>query len=151
MYLILEHSRLVWAHLEVSWAIALLMAPRFRRRAKDEEAPVDLEGDQDLEEIIDEEIPEEEIGLSEEPNDELDVATTLIESARAVIQTCMDIRRGENVLIVCDPTTGEIGQALHTAACERSDRVLLVVMPKGRHHGEEPPSPVANLMRQQQY
>jgi len=27
---------------------------------------------------------------------------------------------------------------------------LLVVMPKGRHHGEEPPAPVVNLMRQQQ-
>jgi leucyl aminopeptidase (aminopeptidase T) len=62
----------------------------------------------------------------------------------------MDIRRGENVLIVCDPTTGDIGQALHEAANERSDRVLLIVMPKARHHGEEPPPPVANLMRQQQ-
>ena len=62
----------------------------------------------------------------------------------------MDLRRGENVLIVCDPTTGEIGQALHEAANERSDRVLLIVMPKARHHGEEPPAPVANLMRQQQ-
>ena len=67
-----------------------------------------------------------------------------------VVQTSMDIRRGENVLIVCDPTTAEIGQSLHEAAQQRSDRVLLVVMPKSRHHGEEPPSPVASLMRQQQ-
>ena len=67
-----------------------------------------------------------------------------------VTHTCMDIRRGENVLIVCDPTTGQIGQALHKAATERSDRVLLIVMPKGRHHAEEPPTPVANLMKQQQ-
>jgi len=71
-------------------------------------------------------------------------------SARTVIDTCMDLRRGENILIVCDPTTTEIGQALHDAASLRSDRVLLIVMPKGRHHGEEPPAPVANLMRQQQ-
>ena len=62
----------------------------------------------------------------------------------------MDIRRGENVLIVCDPTTAEIGQSLHIATQKRSDRVLLIVMPKSRHHGEEPPSPVAALMRQQQ-
>ena len=67
-----------------------------------------------------------------------------------VIQTCMDIRRGENVLIVCDPTTTEIGQSLHIATQKRSDRVLLIVMPKSRHHGEEPPTPVAALMRQQQ-
>ena len=150
LYLVLEHSHFVLAHLEVSWAIALFMAPPFRRRAKDEEAPVDLELDQDLEEIIDAEVPEEEIVSNDDSNVELDISKTLIESAKAVIQTCMDIRRGENVLIVCDPTTGEIGQALHTAACERSDRVLLVVMPKGRHHGEEPPAPVANLMKQQQ-
>lgn len=55
-----------------------------------------------------------------------------------VVQTSMDIRRGENVLIVCDPTTAEIGQSLHEATQQRSDRVLLVVMPKSRHHGEEP-------------
>ena len=74
----------------------------------------------------------------------------LAESAKMVVETCMDIRRGENVLIVCDPTTGEIGQALHAATIEKSERVLLIVMPKAKHHGEEPPSPVANLMRQQQ-
>lgn len=74
----------------------------------------------------------------------------LATSAKMVVETCMDIRRGENVLIVCDPTTGEIGQALHEAVTERSERVLLIVMPKGRHHGEEPPTPVASLMRQQQ-
>tara|TARA_B100000003_G_scaffold208868_1_gene230886 strand:- start:2694 stop:3821 length:1128 start_codon:yes stop_codon:yes gene_type:complete len=74
----------------------------------------------------------------------------LATSAKMVVETCMDIRRGENVLIVCDPTTGAIGQALHEAVTERSERVLLIVMPKGRHHGEEPPTPVASLMRQQQ-
>jgi hypothetical protein len=69
---------------------------------------------------------------SEQSSEEL-----LATSAKMVVQTCMDIRRGENVLIVCDPTTGAIGQALHEAVTERSERVLLIVMPKGRHHGEE--------------
>ena len=81
---------------------------------------------------------------------ELSSEQLLATSAKMVVETCMDIRRGENVLIVCDPTTGEIGQALHEAVTNRSERVLLIVMPKGRHHGEEPPSPVASLMRQQQ-
>ena len=71
-------------------------------------------------------------------------------AAKMVVKTCMDIRRGENVLVVCDPSTSEIGQALHEAASKISDRTLLIIMPKGRHHGEEPPRPVANLMRQQQ-
>ncbi len=106
----------------------------------------ELDSDQDLEEVLAAENPIEEVVKSEVEDNTL----ALIESARIVIKTSMDIRRGENVLIVCDPTTSEIGQALHSATTERTDRVLLIVMPKGRHHGEEPPSPVANLMRQQQ-
>ncbi|RJU82646.1 MAG: leucyl aminopeptidase [Candidatus Poseidoniales archaeon] len=99
--------------------------------------------DSESSEVIEKQIPFDELSIEE-------VAEGLKISAQTVIKTCMDIRRGENVLIVCDPTTGDIGQALHEAANERSDRVLLIVMPKARHHGEEPPSPVANLMRQQQ-
>ena len=83
---------------------------------------------------IDDKTPFEELSNEE-------VAKHLQRSGKMVINTCMDIRRGENVLIVCDPTTGDIGQALHEAANERSDRVLLIVMPKARHHGEEPPTP----------
>jgi len=86
----------------------------------------------------------------EEHDSEQSSEQLLATSAKMVVETCMDIRRGENVLIVCDPTTGEIGQSLHEAVTNRSERVLLIVMPKGRHHGEEPPSPVASLMRQQQ-
>jgi leucyl aminopeptidase (aminopeptidase T) len=86
----------------------------------------------------------------QDPKPESSINELLAGSAKMVVETCMDIRRGENVLIVCDPTTGEIGQALHAATIEKSERVLLIVMPKAKHHGEEPPSPVANLMRQQQ-
>ena len=106
------------------------------------EEPVDKMGHPNVE-ALEEVIPFDELSIEE-------VAAQLKVSAQTVIKTCMDIRRGENVLIVCDPTTGDIGQALHEAANERSARVLLIVMPKARHHGEEPPPPVANLMRQQQ-
>ena len=95
-----------------------------------------------LDQELDQESQEEELEVGHEEK--------MAKSALTVIDTCMDLRRGENILIVCDPTTTEIGQALHDAASLRSDRVLLIVMPKGRHHGEEPPTPVANLMRQQQ-
>jgi leucyl aminopeptidase (aminopeptidase T) len=139
------------------------MVRPFSRKAK-KSAPIPVD-DEELEEVIDEvEEPIEvnldtEVPQTEEQSEKViafeelsieEVAENLKVSAQTVIKTCMDIRRGENVLIVCDPTTGDIGQALHEAANERSDRVLLIVMPKARHHGEEPPSPVANLMRQQQ-
>lgn len=139
------------------------MVRPFSRKAK-KKAPVDTD-DIEIDEVVDEikDTNEEPVDMMGQPNDtpsnevipfeELsieEVVEQLKISAQAVIKTCMDVRRGENVLIVCDPSTGDIGQALHEAANERSDNVLLIVMPKARHHGEEPPSPVAHLMRQQQ-
>ncbi len=128
----------------------------FRRKGSDGEegdlVDADIQQVVDLAEgepepvTIDQELDQESDGEELEVGHEEKMA----KSALTVIDTCMDLRRGENILIVCDPTTTEIGQALHDAASLRSDRVLLIVMPKGRHHGEEPPAPVANLMRQQQ-
>ena len=114
--------------------------------------------DKDLEDIINiEEGVSTQEATTEAPTNEPDIDVEglnederMMRSAATVIDTCMDLRRGENVLIVCDSTTTDIGQCLHEVATRRSDRVLLVVMPKGRHHGDEPPSPVSNLMRQQQ-
>ena len=128
----------------------------FRRKGSDGDG--DDVVDQDIEDIMNEaEGLGEDSGVTipapstdEGDDGEVDVTEKMAKSARTVIDTCMDVRRGENILIICDPTTTEIGQALHDAASLRSDRVLLVVMPKGRHHGDEPPTPVANLMRQQQ-
>jgi len=73
----------------------------------------------------------------------------IIEAAEVVVNTCMEIRSHENVLIIADPSTSEIGQALYDACQAVSKRVLLVVMPMTRHNGDEPPSPVAELMRRQ--
>jgi leucyl aminopeptidase (aminopeptidase T) len=117
-------------------------------KVKDEESSK-TDVDEDIDALLNEE--------HHEPNQDVNTITEEMseeEKLKAisdrVVQTSMDIRRGENVLIVCDPTTAEIGQSLHEATQQRSDRVLLIVMPKSRHHGEEPPSPVASLMRQQQ-
>jgi leucyl aminopeptidase (aminopeptidase T) len=129
------------------------MAPPFRRRSNDEEPKKENQEDYDLDEVVEAENhkeSKEKIVINPEELDKEELQEKMLESANMVTHTCMDIRREENVLIVCDPTTGEIGQALHETARKRSDRVLLIVMPKGRHHGEEPPAPVANLMKQQQ-
>ena len=56
-------------------------------------------------------VPDNEISFDKLTSEEIN--EQLKRSAKMVIETCMDIRRGENVLIVCDPTTGDIGQALH--------------------------------------
>ena len=140
------------------------MVRPFRRKSGKEQPPV-LD-DEDLVGVVDDDSiePDSEIDLTRtkaeiseieaiSDEDEIetkdDITKLLKNSSQTVVCTCLDIRRADNVLIVCDPTTGEIGQSLHEAAIERTDRVLLIVMPKGRHHGDEPPTPVANLMRQQ--
>ena len=88
----------------------LYMASPFRRKSKERESSK-KEDDTDLEEVVEAEEPLE--GNVAEVLESLDLEQALFESAKRVTHTCMDIRRGENVLIVCDPTTGEIGQALH--------------------------------------
>ena len=78
-----------------------------------------------------------------------DVEEALKKAADTVCKECMQIMRSENILVVTDPHTSTIGQALYEAAARISDRVLLVMMPTTHRHGDEPPGPVAELMRKQ--
>ncbi|GIS27506.1 MAG: hypothetical protein CM15mP128_2650 [Methanobacteriota archaeon] len=96
-----------------------------------EEEPAPKDEDEDLEAILEavSDVPDEDEQASPPPaseHEDLDLAA----SALTVVTTCMDVRRNENVLIVCDPTTAEVGAALHEAAMTRSDRVLLMLMPR---------------------
>ena len=129
-------------------SIWMCMVLPFRRKDKDKGQTV-TDDDEDINALLDSESQENPRSMEVLPEPTTD-EERLHAISDMVVQTCMDIRRGENVLIVCDPTTAEIGQSLHIATQKRSERVLLIVMPKSRHHGEEPPSPVAALMRQQQ-
>ena len=129
-------------------SIWMCMVLPFRRKDKEKGQTV-TDDDEDINALLDSESQENPRSMEVLPEPTTD-EERLHAISDMVVQTCMDIRRGENVLIVCDPTTAEIGQSLHIATQKRSERVLLIVMPKSRHHGEEPPSPVAALMRQQQ-
>ncbi len=80
---------------------------------------------------------------------EENISKQLASSADMVVSTCMQMRSWENVLVITDPDTAEIGQALYEASSRISDRVLMVMMPATSQHGEEPPAPVADLMRRQ--
>ena len=89
----------------------------FRRKGsgKDNDEPVD----QDIEDIMDlaegiaeEQEPEPHVNdEGDQAGNELDLSEKLSRSARTVIDTCMDVRRGENILIVCDSTTTEVGRS----------------------------------------
>ncbi|MBS72148.1 MAG: leucyl aminopeptidase [Thermoplasmata archaeon] len=71
-------------------------------------------------------------------------------SARMVVRTCMQMRSYENTLIITDPHTSQIGQAIYEQASLVSDRVLLLMMTPTHQHGDEPPGAVSELMRKQQ-
>jgi leucyl aminopeptidase (aminopeptidase T) len=71
----------------------------------------------------------------------------MLSTARSVVRTCLQIRREEDVLIITDPDTSEVGQALYEEASRVTDRILLVMMPPTQKPGKEPPLPVSDIMR----
>ena len=75
------------------------------------------------------------------------IAQAMLSTARSVVRTCLQIRREEDVLIITDPETAEVGQALYEEASRVTDRILLVMMPPTQKPGKEPPLPVSDIMR----
>jgi leucyl aminopeptidase (aminopeptidase T) len=64
-------------------------------------------------------------------------------AARTVVERCVAVRPGENVLVVCDPDRTDIGEALHAAALETGGDSVLVQLPPRAERGTEPPPTVA--------
>jgi leucyl aminopeptidase (aminopeptidase T) len=87
---------------------------------------------------------------SEAKSDSIKAEKALKKSADTVIRTCMQIRPHEKILVITDPHSADIGQALYEAASRVADRVLMVMMPSTHRHGIEPPLPVSDLMRRQE-
>lgn len=71
----------------------------------------------------------------------------LLSTARSIVRTCLQVRREEDVLVITDPETSEVGQAIYEEAARVTDRILLVMMPPTQKPGKEPPLPVADIMR----
>jgi len=67
----------------------------------------------------------------------------LDEAVRAVVNACLGIREGENVVVVADEGTRAIGEALHDAALQAGAEAVLTIMAPRANHGEEPPPAVA--------
>ncbi len=89
-------------------------------------------------------------GEDSEPQSPRELEKKLRASARMVVRTCMQMRSYENTLIITDPETSQIGQAIYEQASLISERVLLLMMPPTHQHGDEPPGVVSELMRKQQ-
>jgi leucyl aminopeptidase (aminopeptidase T) len=72
---------------------------------------------------------------------------SVLAGARTAVNTCLNVQKWEKVLIITDTIKEDIGEAVFWAAKEvHSEAMLLKMLPRGRH-GEEPPAPVAQIMK----
>lgn len=72
---------------------------------------------------------------------------SLRESCLVLAKTCLNIKAGEEVLIIVDSNTKSIGGAIFTVCQELNAEPLLLEMLEREIHGQEPPSLVATAMR----
>ncbi|MEA1997609.1 MAG: aminopeptidase [Gemmatimonadota bacterium] len=72
----------------------------------------------------------------------------LQEAAANTMRSCMAVRRGESVLVICDEPLRRIGLTLWEAAKNfGAEAMLLEIIPRSSN-GEEPPPPVAAMMKE---
>jgi leucyl aminopeptidase (aminopeptidase T) len=67
-------------------------------------------------------------------------------AVRAVIRDCLGVKEGEEVLVVCNPATQQMGERLRHEADEAGAEGVLVVMAERASHAAEPPKSVAEAM-----
>lgn len=71
----------------------------------------------------------------------------LAEIGKNILTNCMNVKPGENVLIVTDDEKYAIGQALYQAAKLLKAEAMLMTMPAREVSGQEPPAVVAAAMK----
>ncbi len=67
----------------------------------------------------------------------------LEQAVTTVVERCLRVREGETVLVVADPGSTVIGEALLAAARTAGGDAVLTILPPNPSRGTEPPAPVA--------
>jgi leucyl aminopeptidase (aminopeptidase T) len=70
----------------------------------------------------------------------------LLRAARTALTQCLAVKDNEKILIVANPETRRIGEALYKEGVKLSAQTALFIYPKGTINGEEPPPLVADAM-----
>jgi leucyl aminopeptidase (aminopeptidase T) len=78
----------------------------------------------------------------------MDISAALQSAALIAVRDCMGVKSGEQVLVVTDEPMRKLAYALRQAARDLSAEVFLVEMLPRKTNGEEPPAPVAQMMRE---
>ncbi|MFH1791218.1 MAG: aminopeptidase [Candidatus Omnitrophota bacterium] len=71
----------------------------------------------------------------------------LIKVVRKVITTCLGVKEGETLLIVCDDGIFRLAKEVYDAGRRLGVNALLLCMRPTHVHGEEPPGPVAEALK----
>lgn len=76
-----------------------------------------------------------------------DIMPDLAEAALVAVRDCMGAKIGETVLVIADEGTMKVGKALYEAAKSLGLEALFLEMKPRTRNGEEPPKPVAEIMK----
>jgi aminopeptidase len=72
--------------------------------------------------------------------------TDLDRAVSAVVRDCLGVREGEDVLVICNPATQTLGEAMRDEAAEVGAEAVLAIIDERESHAAEPPVPVAEAM-----
>jgi leucyl aminopeptidase (aminopeptidase T) len=64
----------------------------------------------------------------------------------AVVRDCLGVKEGEEVLVVCNPATQDLGERLRAEAAEAGADAVMALMSERASHAAEPPRTVAEAM-----
>ena len=67
-------------------------------------------------------------------------------AVRAVVRDCLGVKDGEEVLVVCNPVTEDLGERLRDEAADDGAEAVLAVISERDSHAAEPPRTVAEAM-----
>jgi leucyl aminopeptidase (aminopeptidase T) len=70
------------------------------------------------------------------------------DGAKVTIETCLNVRKGESVLVLTDDSKEAIAQHLYRAALDAGADSVLAKIPDLRADGQEPPISIARLMKE---
>jgi leucyl aminopeptidase (aminopeptidase T) len=74
------------------------------------------------------------------------VSDELKRAVRAVVRDCLGVRDGEDVLVICNPATHDLGEELRSESEAAGAEAVLAVIAERPSHGAEPPRPIAEAM-----
>jgi leucyl aminopeptidase (aminopeptidase T) len=72
----------------------------------------------------------------------------ILEVADKALTGCLNLRRDEKLLVVCDPLCWEIGNAFYQAGVKRCKEAVMVIFSPRKQDGNEPPEPTGKWFSQ---